>query len=155
MVRRRPLAFSRKYVPPVLSRRDATRQRAALKLARKEYTRRHYVSRPRLKSFKSRPSKHVENARRIYGVDRVVPSLELARKTGCSVAALRQIVKKGEGAYYSSGSRPNQTAHSWAYARLASAITGNNAAVVDYPIIRKGCKRTGKAYRLATRRMRL
>ena len=133
---RRRSTFSRKYVPPTLSRRDAARQRAALKLARKEYTRKHYVSRPRLKSFRSRGSKHVENARRMYGVDRVVPSRELARKTGCSVNALRQIVKKGEGAYYSSGSRPNQTAHSWAYARLGSAITGNNDHRL--PIERKG-----------------
>ena len=53
------------------------------------------------------------------------------KKTGCSIEALKKIVNKGEGAYYSSGSRPNQTSHSWGYARLASAITGGKAAAVD------------------------
>ena len=34
---------------------------------------------------------------------------ELSKKTGCSIKTLKKIVKKGMGAYYSSGSRPNQT----------------------------------------------
>ena len=33
-------------------------------------------------------------------------------KTKCSLKGLKQIVKKGQGAYYSSGSRPSQTGHS-------------------------------------------
>ena len=37
------------------------------------------------------------------------------------------IIKKGQGAYYSSGSRPNQTPHSWGYARLGSSISGGKA----------------------------
>ena len=49
-----------------------------------------------------------------------------------------QIVKKGEGAYYSSGSRPNQTAKSWGLARLASSLTAGKAAAIDYDIIEKG-----------------
>ena len=48
------------------------------------------------------------------------------------------------GAYFSSGSRPNQTPHSWGYARLASSITGNNASIVDYKILKKGCKKKVK-----------
>jgi len=62
---------------------------------------------------------------------------------------LSEIVRKGEGAYYSSGSRPNQTPQSWAYARLASAITGGKAAKVDYHILEKGCKPDSKALKLA------
>jgi hypothetical protein len=58
-------------------------------------------------------------------------------------------VKKGEGAYYSSGSRPNQTPQSWAYARLASAITGGKASLVDYSILEKGCDPRKKALKLA------
>ena len=46
-----------------------------------------------------------------------------------------EIVKKGQGAYYSSGSRPNQTGHSWGRARLASSITGGKASAVDYKIL--------------------
>ena len=60
--------------------------------------------------------------------------------------ALRKIVKKGQGAYFSSGSRPNQTAHSWGYARLASSITGGKSAAVDFKFLCDLCKTSGKAY---------
>jgi hypothetical protein len=62
---------------------------------------------------------------------------------------LRQIVRKGEGAYYSSGSRPNQTPQSWGNARLASSITGGNASAVDFHILDKECDHHKPAYRLA------
>jgi len=45
-----------------------------------------------------------------------------------------KIKDKGKGAYYSSGSRPNQTAHSWAYARLASVILGGPSRKIDKAI---------------------
>ena len=60
-----------------------------------------------------------------------------------------QIVRKGEGAYYSSGSRPNQTAQSWGIARLASSLTGGKAAAVDYRILESGCDPKKRAMRLA------
>ena len=63
---------------------------------------------------------------------------------------MKDIVKKGQGAYYSSGSRPNQTAHSWGIARLASAITAGKSSVVDYHIIDRGCNHKKKAHKLAT-----
>ena len=53
------------------------------------------------------------------------------------------------GAYYSSGSRPNQTPHSWGIARLASSISGGKAAAVDYNILAEGCKSGSKALKLA------
>ena len=62
----------------------------------------------------------------------------------------KTIVKKGQGAYYSSGSRPNQTAHSWG-ARLASAVTGGKSSQIDYHILEKYCKKNSKALRLAKR----
>jgi hypothetical protein len=102
-----------------------------------------------MKSFTSKPSKHLERARRLYGVEHIKPSRELSKQTGCSLKGLRQIVKKGEGAYFSSGSRPNQTAQSWGNARLASAITGGNASAVDFHIINKECAHHKRAYRLA------
>ena len=39
-----------------------------------------------------------------------------------------EIIKKGKAAYFSSGSRPNQTPTSWALARLAAVIMKNGAA---------------------------
>jgi len=46
----------------------------------------------------------------------------------------KKIKDKGMGAYYSGGSRPNQTPESWAFARLASVITGGAARKVDQTI---------------------
>jgi hypothetical protein len=42
-----------------------------------------------------------------------------------------KIMEKGMGAYFSGGSRPNQTPSSWKYARLASVIMGGPARKVD------------------------
>ena len=69
--------------------------------------------------------------------------------------SLKDIVSKGEGAYYSSGSRPNQTAKSWGYARLASSITGGNASVVDMHILEKECSNNSKALKLAKNKSKL
>jgi hypothetical protein len=114
------------------------------------YTRGKYYSRStKLKSYPHVVSNHVVTAKRMYHVDRIVPNAVLAKATGCSVGTLQKIVKKGEGAFYSSGSRPNQTPHSWGYARLASAITGGKAAAVDYAILKNGCKPNSGALRRA------
>ena len=81
----------------------------------------------------------------------MTPTKELALKTGCTLEALQRIVKKGEGAYFSSGSRPNQTAQSWGLARLASALTAGKAAAVDYKIISEGCDHKKKAFVMANK----
>ena len=80
----------------------------------------------------------------MYKTLKIAPSRELARKTGCSLKGLKAIEKKGIGAYYSSDSRPNQTAQSWGRARLASAITGGKSAAVDFHIIEKSAKKVVK-----------
>jgi hypothetical protein len=45
------------------------------------------------------------------------------------------ILRKGKGAYMTSGSRPNQTPTSWALARLASVLTGGKALKVDKNLV--------------------
>ena len=50
---------------------------------------------------------------------------------------INKILDKGRGAYYSSGSRPNQTAQSWALARLASVVMNGPARKVDKDIWQK------------------
>jgi len=140
--------MNRRYVPATLTKRDARRQSRALARSRKAYRRGVYVDRPHLASFHSKKSSHVERATTLYGVS-MAPSPELAKATGCAQAALRQILKKGEGAYYSSGSRPNQSAQSWAHARLGSALTGGPSSRIDYSILKKGCSPKSKALRLA------
>lgn len=139
-----------RYVPLTLSCKDRSKQIAMLKRSRRMYTRGKYYSRStKLKSYPHVVSNHVVTAKRMYHVDRIVPNAALAKATGCSVGTLQKIVKKGEGAFYSSGSRPNQTPHSWGYARLASAITGGKAAAVDYKILSNGCKPNSGALRRA------
>ena len=129
-----------------LSQKDKKKQIAMIKKSKKMYKQGKYFSRKKL-DYPVKVSPHVVRAQKLYGT-KIIPSKELSSKTGCSINALRQIVKKGEGAYYSSGSRPSQTAHSWAYARLASAITGGKAAKVDFHIL-KTCNKSKKAYKLA------
>jgi len=131
-----------------LSRKDKKIQRNMLLRSRRMYKKGKYYTRKPLASYKHKTSKHILKAERMYGVKNVAPNKELAAKTGCSVSALKAIVRKGEGAYYSSGSRPNQTAQSWGIARLASAITGGNASKVDFHIL-KGCVHNKMAYKLA------
>lgn len=141
--------FPKKYIPKQLTSKDKIKYVSSLLKSRKSYKKGKYYKRPTVKSYKHKTSKHITRAKNIYKIDDVKPSLELAKKTGCSIKALKQIVKKGQGAYYSSGSRPNQTAQSWGYARLASAISGGKSATIDWHIIKKGCNKTGKAYKLA------
>lgn len=143
------MKFPTRYLPSLLTIKDKVKQTQMLRKSQKLYKQGKYYTRKQVPSFKSKPSKHLENARRIYKVQNVLPNAELARVTGCSIDALNKIVKKGEGAYFSSGSRPNQTAQSWGYARLASAITGGKSAAVDYKILEEGCNHRGKAYTLA------
>jgi len=139
-----------RYIPSQLSRTDKKKQRTMLLKSRRMYKKGKYYTRKPLDSYKSKTSNHIVNARRIYGVTQVAPNKELAAKTGCPVSALKAIVRKGEGAYYSSGSRPNQTPQSWGVARLASSITGGKAAKVDFHII-KECKHNKPAYKLASK----
>lgn len=135
-----PLHVPKRYVPKSLSKTDTKKQRAYLRKSRRLYKRGVYFSRPKVKSFKSKPSGHVERAKRKFGVDKIGATAELARKSHCSRKALEKIMNKGRGAYFSSGSRPNQSAESWAIARLASALTGGPAAKVDRSILDSGCK---------------
>jgi len=46
----------------------------------------------------------------------------------------KKILDKGRGAYFSAGSRPNQTPESWALSRLASVIMGGSARKIDKDI---------------------
>ena len=145
------IKFPMRYLPKILTRKDQKAQLKMLKKSKKLYTQHKYYTRKRLSSYKSKKSNHILNARKLYKIENITPTPELALKTGCKIEALKQIVKKGEGAYFSSGSRPNQTAQSWGLARLASSLTAGKAASVDYAILEKGCDHKKKAFILATK----
>jgi hypothetical protein len=143
--------YPARYIPVALATKDKRKYFRLLNKSKKLYKKGVYYLRPKVKSFKSKKSSHVENAKRIYKVSNLTPSKKLSRVTGCSVKAMKKIVNKGEGAYYSSGSRPNQTPQSWGIARLASSLTAGKSAAVDFDIIDKGCNHNKKAYKLALR----
>lgn len=141
-----------RYVPKNLTIKDKKKQKKNLSKSRKLYKKGIYYTRPKVKSFKSRKSNHLEKLKEMYGVENANPTQELASKTKCNLASLEKIVNKGEGAYYSSGSRPNQTARSWGLARLASTLTGGNASVIDYHLLKEGCSSDSPALKAAKKK---
>ena len=138
-----------KYLPKHITKKDKKIISNELRKSRKAYKKNKYITRKRISSYKSKPSQHILNVKKLYNIDKLVINSNLSKKTGCSINSLRKIVNKGQGAYYSSGSRPNQTSHSWGLARLASSISGGKASAVDYKILENGCSKSSKALRLA------
>ena len=102
----------KRYIPAHLSKKDKKKQIDYLSKSRKLYKHGIYYARPKVASYKHIASPHVKKAMKIYGVNSLKPTPTLANKTGCTLKSLNKIVNKGRGAYYSSGSRPNQTAES-------------------------------------------
>ncbi len=91
--------------------------------------------RPKVKGFKSERSSWVKKFEDKYGTK--ITDKEFITKNIISETGREMIIKKGKGAFYSSGSRPNQTPFSWGLARLASVIMGGNARKVDKDIWEK------------------
>jgi hypothetical protein len=135
-----------RYLPKRLTTKDKHKQSQMLLKSKRLYKKGQYYTRKLVKSFQSKTSSHILKARKMYGVNKIGATNELAKKSGCSKIALAKIINKGAGAYYSSGSRPNQTAQSWGVARLASALTSGKAGAVDYDILHNGCKIGSKGY---------
>lgn len=140
-----------RYLPKRLTQKDRKKQSKELIKSRRLYRKGIYHTRPKVSSFKSKKSHYIVRAEKMYGVNKIGDTNELAKATGCSKKSLAKIINKGAGAYYSSGSRPNQTAQSWGIARLASSITAGKAAAVDYKILEEGCNPKSKALTLAKR----
>ena len=115
-----------KYVPKGLSAEDKKKQVKSI-IEKKD--------RPKVESVKSKRSSHVVKFEKKYNkkiTDKKWINDNLLKSKG-----QEEILKKGRGAYYSSGSRPNQTPSSWAYARLASVLMGGKARSVDKDIYNK------------------
>lgn len=143
-----------RYLPKSIKGRDREKLSKMLVKSRNMYKKGKYYTRKNVGSYKNKKSNHILNAKKIYNITDLRPNKELATKTGCKLSALNKIVSKGEGAYYSSGSRPNQTPQSWGLARLASSITAGKAAAADYNILRDGCNHKKRAFKLANKSRR-
>jgi hypothetical protein len=91
---------------------------------------------PVSKTLKSRRSRHTVNFEKRYGfkVTEVSKVKKLFPDTD-----IDSILRKGRAAYSSGGSRPTVTGRGgtdqWAYARLASVLTGGKALAVDKNLV--------------------
>jgi len=114
-----------KYVPKTLSTSDKKKQEKSIREGK---------DRPKV-NYKSKRSTWAVKFEKKYGVK--ISDTDFIDKNIISKKGQDEIVSKGMKAYYTSGSRPNQTPFSWGLARLASVIMGGNARVVDMKIWKK------------------
>ena len=112
-----------------LSRKDKKKQLENIQRSKKLYKKGIYIDRPKLKSYKNKKSQWVVKFEKKY--KHKITDIKFIRENIISTKGQNLILKKGRGAYYSSGSRPNQSSNSWAYARLASVIMNGPARKVD------------------------
>lgn len=125
-----------------LSSKDKKKQRDNIKKAKKSYKNKKYIDRPKLKSYKNKKSSWTQKFKKKYGD--ITKISDISKKTGLPEGELRAVLRKGRGAYYSSGSRPNQTAESWGRARMYSYIMGGPTRKYDKEITEKYKKRRKK-----------
>lgn len=137
------MAYSNTYIPKGLSKTDKEKQKKQLDKSVKDYKKGKYTDREKLKSYKSKPSSYVVETKKELRITNVKPKT-IAEKLGKSdkrkkelEKGLEKVLEKGKGAYYSSGSRPNQTPYSWGLARVASVIQGGKARKIDKAIVDK------------------
>ena len=124
MRRRRPLSKreKRKYIPSYLSPSDRKAQHASIMEG---------TDRPTLESATSRSSRWVTEFKRRFG--RPVSDYAFVNKYLLRRPGIEKVLDRGRGAYRH-GSRPNQTAESWARARLASVLVNGPARTSDRDI---------------------
>ena len=118
-----------KYVPKSLSPEDRKKQIKSIKEG---------TDRPKVESFKSKRSGWVKKFEDKYGYK--ISETSKITKSIISKKGIDEILKKGRAAYYTGGSRPNQTSTSWARARLASVLMKGPALKVDKDIVAKYAK---------------
>tara|TARA_B110001469_G_C9582665_1_gene289005 strand:- start:412 stop:846 length:435 start_codon:yes stop_codon:yes gene_type:complete len=127
-----------------LNKKDINKHKKNILTRRKKYkkyksenkTKKDKYKKNTLESYKNKKSKHVINFEKKYKI-KITNSKKIEKQLGISEKAQFEIIKKGKGAFFSSGSRPNQTPHSWAYGRLASVILKKGAYKYDKHILEK------------------
>jgi hypothetical protein len=118
-----------------LSKKDKQKQLKSIRKAKRSYKRGKYVPRPKLKSFKEKKSSWTQRFHKLHPNAKTLK--QISDVTGIPKGALSAVKRKGMGAYYSSGSRPNQTAESWGLARMYSYILGGPTRKIDHHITEK------------------
>ena len=114
------------YVPKGLTKEDKKKQIKSI-LEKKD--------RPKIESFKSKRSGWASKFEKKY--KHKITETEWIDKNLLKEKGQKEIIDKGMGAYYSSGSRPNQTPFSWGLGRLASVLMGGASRKIDKKIYDK------------------
>jgi hypothetical protein len=86
-------------------------------------------------SYKSKRSSWVEKFEKKYGTK--ISDKKFVHKNIISKKGADEIIAKGQKAFFTSGSRPNQTPYSWGLSRLASVIMGGPSRRIDKDIWEK------------------
>ena len=128
-----PKKIPKQYAPKSLTPEDRKKQIKSIKEGKE---------RPKVESFKSKPSTYVEQDKKKTGLpvnfDKLADKLTRTDKRKKEVRkGLEEIYDKGRSAYFSSGSRPNQTPESWGKARAASVLVGGPSRKIDKKIVEK------------------
>jgi hypothetical protein len=129
----------KRYIPDYLTEEDKQKAKENIEESRKAYKRGQYIERIKLKSAKTKKSNWTTEFKKKYGDLNKNEIIKLLENKGAINAsnAVDEILKKGKGAFYSSGSRPLQTSFSWAWARLYSVLLGGNSRDIDKDIVDK------------------
>ena len=124
-----------RYVPKSLSSEDRKKQVKSIREGKR---------RPMVKSFKSKRSPWTKKAKNYFGdgnTSKVDMSNILSKGNKKREKELKkgldEIFDKGAKAYFTSGSRPNQTPESWGYGRVFSVLFGGPSRTIDKAIVKK------------------
>ena len=111
------------YVPSSLSAKDKKKQIDSILKGK---------DRPKVSTFKSKRSGWATKFEDKYGYK--ITETEKINKSLLKTKGQKEIIDKGQAAYYSSGSRPNQTPFSWGLGRLASVLMNGPSRKIDKKI---------------------
>lgn len=130
-MRREGGSIPKQYVAN-LSPSERKKQIASINKSKKDYKKGIVEDRPTVSSKPTSRSKYVIDFQNKYGF----PITDRSKlKETFPDADTETILSKGVGAYGSSGSRPNVSRSQWAYARLASVLTGGPALRIDKDLV--------------------
>ena len=135
------MSYPKRYTAG-LSKEDKEKQKKQLDKSTSDYKKGKYTDREKIKSFKGKKSSFVEQIKEKLGVpmnfEKVADKLAKTDKRKKELLkGFEEIYDKGKGAFYSSGSRPNQTPESWGKARVASVLVGGASRKIDDKIVKK------------------
>lgn len=118
MTKQKERKIPKRYLPKGLSKADREKQKKSILKG---------TNRPKVDSVKSKESTWTKKARQYFKGE--TPTLSMLSKASkVPVKVLKQIIDRGEAAYYSSGSRPNVSATQWGRARLYAVLFGSKGA---------------------------